>query len=84
MYAGADSNPYLITFIDSLQILSCIHNPTDQAEQLPVHLQKVSFGVCNVPPDHNYKKNNAGVSVIFPLLLRISADICLAIWPSAS
>ena len=43
--AGGDSNPYLISFIDSVEILSCSHNPTDQAEQLPVNLQKVSFGV---------------------------------------
>ena len=44
-----------VIFSHSLQILSRMPNPTDQAEQLPVHLQNVVFGACNVPTDNNYK-----------------------------
>ena len=44
-----------VIFSHSLQILSRMPNPSDKAEQLPVHLQNVVFGACNLPTDYNYK-----------------------------
>ena len=39
----------LITLIHSLENLSCMPSSTDQAVQLPVHLQNVDFGAYNSP-----------------------------------